>query len=204
MKKENVEKIMFPIGDLEKPQVRELAELLDIRVYAKKDSQEICFVEDGKLGDFLNELTKDRASSEGDIVTTDGEKIGRHRGISFYTIGQRKGLGISYPTPLYVIQIDGKKNQLIVGSNEKLFSKYLIANKINILGDFQLEDLESMELTAKTRSRDRFHKCKIKKLEDDKIKVDFLEEEVRAITPGQGVVFYDYTGEVVASGFIVK
>ena len=204
MKKENVLKLMFPIGELEKPQVRELAELLDIRVYAKKDSQEICFVEDGKLGEFLNELTDNKASHEGDIVTTDGKVIGKHRGISFYTIGQRKGLGISYPTPLYVIRIDGKANRLIVGSNEELFSTYLIANKINIFGSEKIKELEGMKLKAKTRSRDRFHLCKIKVLEDDKIKIDFTEEKVRAITPGQGVVLYNYTGEVVASGFIVK
>jgi len=204
MKKENVSKLMFPIGDLEKPQVRELAKLLKIRVYAKKDSQEICFVEDGKLSEFLNELTDNKATLEGDIVTTDGKVIGKHKGISFYTIGQRKGLGISYPTPLYVIRIDGKKNQIIVGSNEELFSSYLIANKINLFGCENIKDLESMELKAKTRSRDKFHLCKIKVLERDKIKIDFLEEKVRAITPGQGVVLYTPEGAVVASGFIVK
>ncbi len=204
MKKENIEKLMFPIGDLEKPQVRELAELLKIRVYAKKDSQEICFVEDGKLGEFLNELTDGKAACEGEIVTTDGKVIGRHKGISFYTIGQRKGLGISYPTPLYVVHIDGKKNRLIVGTNEELFSSYLIADKINLFGCEKIEDLKNMKLIAKTRSRDKFHSCSIKVLENDKIKVDFLEEKVRAVTPGQGVVFYSYDGKVMASGFIVK
>lgn len=204
MRKENIKKLMFPIGDLEKPQVRELAELLNIRVYAKKDSQEICFVEDGKLGEFLNELTDGKASSEGDIVTTDGKVIGKHRGISFYTVGQRKGLGISYPTPLYVIQIDGKNNRLIVGNNEELFSSYLIANKINLLGCETIEELKNMKLKAKTRSRDKFHPCTVKVLENDKIKIDFTEEKVRAITPGQGVVLYNYDGEVMASGFIVK
>lgn len=204
MRKENIKKLMFPIGNLEKPQVRELAELLNIRVYAKKDSQEICFVEDGKLGEFLNELTDGKATSEGEIVTTDGKIIGKHRGVSFYTIGQRKGLGISYPTPLYVIQIDSKKNRLIVGNNEDLFSSYLIANKINLLGCEMIEDLKSMKLKAKTRSRDKFHPCSVKVLENDKIKIDFTEEKVRAITPGQGVVLYNYDGEVMASGFIVK
>lgn len=204
MKKENIKKLMFPIGNLEKPKVRELAELLNIRVYAKKDSQEICFVEDGKLGDFLNELTDGKATCEGDIVTTDGKVIGKHRGVSFYTIGQRKGLGISFPTPLYIIQIDSKKNCLIVGNNEELFSSYLIANKINLLGCEKIEELKNMKLKAKTRSRDKFHSCTIKILENDKIKVNFTEEKVRAITPGQGVVLYSYDGEVVASGFIVK
>ncbi|OQY42104.1 MAG: tRNA 2-thiouridine(34) synthase MnmA [Fusobacteriia bacterium 4572_74] len=204
MRKENIKKLMFPIGDLEKPQVRELAELLNIRVYAKKDSQEICFVEDGKLGEFLNELTDGKATSEGEIVTTDGKIIGKHRGVSFYTIGQRKGLGISYPTPLYVIQIDSKKNRLIVGNNEELFSSYLIANKINLLGCENIEDLKDIKLKAKTRSRDKFHPCYVKVLENDKIKIDFTEDKVRATTPGQGVVLYDYDGKVIASGFIIK
>ena len=86
----------------------------------------------------------------------------------------------------------------------KLFSKYLIANKINLFSDEDIKSLEKMELKAKTRSRDKFHPCKIKVLEDDKIKVDFTEDKVRAITPGQGVVLYNHNGEVVASGFIVK
>ncbi|MCK5780833.1 MAG: tRNA 2-thiouridine(34) synthase MnmA [Psychrilyobacter sp.] len=204
MKKENILKLMFPIGDLEKPEVRELAELLKIRVYAKKDSQEICFVEDGKLGEFLNELTRNKATQEGNIITITGEIIGKHRGVSFYTIGQRKGLGISFPTPLYVIKIDGKKNELVVGDNDELFSSYLVANKINLTGCEGIKELENMELRAKTRSRDKFHKCVIKVLESDKIKVDFVDEKVRAITPGQGVVLYDKTGKVIASGFILK
>jgi len=204
MKKENIKKIMFPIGDLKKPQVRELAELLNIRVYAKKDSQEICFVEDGKLSEFLNELTDGKATCEGEIVTVEGEVIGKHRGVSFYTVGQRKGLGISFPTPLYVIEINSKKNRLIVGNNEKLFSSYLIANKINLLGCEKIEDLKDMKLKAKTRSRDKFHFCNVKVLENNKIKVDFTEEKVRAVTPGQGVVLYNYNGEVIASGFIIK
>ena len=204
MRKENIQKLMFPIGDLKKPQVRELAKLLNIRVYAKKDSQEICFVEDGKLSEFLNELTDGKASCEGDIITTDGKVIGKHRGISFYTIGQRKGLGISFPEPLYVVEIDSKKNCLIVGKNEELFSSYLIANKINLLGCEKIEELKNMKLKVKTRSRDKFHSCSVKILENDKIKVDFLEEKVRAVTPGQGVVLYNYDGEVIASGFIVK
>ncbi|MEI6857592.1 tRNA 2-thiouridine(34) synthase MnmA [Psychrilyobacter sp.] len=204
MKKENIKKLIFPIGDLEKPQVRELAENLGIRVYAKKESQEICFVEDGKLGEFLNELTDGKATREGEIVTTNGKVIGKHRGVSFYTIGQRKGLGISYPTPLYVVQIDSKKNCLVVGNNEELFSSYLIANNINFLGCEKIEDLKDMKLRVKTRSRDKFHPCTVKVLENDKIKVDFTEEKVRAITPGQGAVLYNYNGEVMASGFIVK
>ena len=93
--KENLKYLMFPIGDLEKPKVRELAEQLGVRVYAKKDSQEICFVEDGKLKEFLLENTKGRAGKKGNIVTTDGKVLGKHNGLAFYTIGQRKGLGIS-------------------------------------------------------------------------------------------------------------
>lgn len=203
MKKENLKYVMFPIGDLEKPKVRELAEFLGVRVYAKKDSQEICFVEDGKLKEFLLEKTSGRVAKKGNIVTTDGKVLGKHNGLSFYTIGQRKGLGIASEKPLYVIKLDSKTNSVIVGDNEMLFKEELLAKDINLISLKTLEELNGLVCWAKTRSRDKLHKCQLELLEDGNLKVKFIEDKVRAVTPGQGVVFYDEDKKVLGSGFII-
>lgn len=203
MKKENLKYVMFPIGDLEKSKVRELAEFLGIRVYAKKDSQEICFVEDGKLKEFLLEKTSGRVAKKGNIVTTDGKVLGKHNGLSFYTIGQRKGLGIASDKPLYVIKLDSKTNSVIVGDNEMLFKEELLAKDINLISLKTLEELNGLVCWAKTRSRDKLHKCQLELLEDGNLKVKFIEDKVRAVTPGQGVVFYDEDKKVLGSGFII-
>lgn len=203
MKKENLKYVMFPIGDLEKPKVRELAEFLGVRVYAKKDSQEICFVEDGKLKEFLLEKRSGRVAKKGNIVTTDGKVLGKHNGLSFYTIGQRKGLGIASDKPLYVIKLDSKTNSVIVGDNEMLFKEELLAKDINLISLKTLEELNGLVCWAKTRSRDKLHKCQLELLEDGNLKVKFIEDKVRAVTPGQGVVFYDEDKKVLGSGFII-
>lgn len=203
MKKESLKYVMFPIGDLEKPKVRELAEFLGVRVYAKKDSQEICFVEDGKLKEFLLEKTSGRVAKKGNIVTTDGKVLGKHNGLSFYTIGQRKGLGIASDKPLYVIKLDSKTNSVIVGDNEMLFKEELLAKDINLISLKTLEELNGLVCWAKTRSRDKLHKCQLELLEDGNLKVKFIEDKVRAVTPGQGVVFYDKDKKVLGSGFII-
>ena len=203
MNKDNLKYVMFPIGDLEKPKVRELAEQLGVRVYAKKDSQEICFVEDGKLKEFLLEQTRGKAGKKGNIVTTDGKILGKHNGLSFYTIGQRKGLGIAQEKPLYVVELDSKNNCVIVGDNELLFKDELLARDINLISVDKVEELDGKICWAKTRSRDRLHKCQLKLQENGNIKVKFIEEKVRAITPGQGVVFYDEEKKVLGSGFII-
>lgn len=204
IEKENLDYILFPLGNTEKEKVRELAKDLGVRVHDKKDSQEICFVEDGKLKEFLIEETNGKISKEGDIVDTTGKVLGKHNGLAFYTIGQRKGLGISSTSPLYVIELDKKNNRVIVGSNEELFKESLIASNINLYSVNSLGELDGVECLAKTRSRDKFHKCIIKVLNDEKIEVRFLDEKVRAITPGQGAVFYNEKGEVIASSFILR
>ena len=195
--------LKFPIGNLEKPKVRELAQLLGVRVYAKKDSQEICFVEDGKLKEFLMEMSNGKAGKPGNIIDVNGKVLGKHKGLSFYTIGQRKGLGIALESPLYVIELDSKRNCVIVGPNEMLFKNSLIAESVNLISVDNIEDLNGIECWAKTRSRDQLHKCKLEVLSSGNIKVNFIENQVRAVTPGQGVVFYDEDHKVLGSGFII-
>jgi len=202
-KKEYVKHLMFPVGDLEKPQVRALAKHLGVRVYAKRDSQEVCFVEDGKLKEFLIEMSEGRVNKPGDIVKKDGTVLGRHNGLAFHTIGQRKGLGISHPTPLYVIKLDSKKNRVVVGDDDDLFKSELVANQVNLLAFDDIKKLDGLKCQAKTRSRDTMHICEVELIKDDKIRVRFTEDKVRAITPGQGVVLYNSEGMVLASAFIM-
>ena len=203
IQKDRLNKIIFPVGDLEKSKLRELAEQLGVRVYSKKDSQEICFVDDGKLKEFLIENTKGKAEKTGNIVDKDGNILGRHKGFSFYTIGQRKGLGISSEEPLYVLAFDRETNNIIVGKNEDLFKDELIATRLNLFSVSSLEGLDNLECFAKTRSRDILHKCLLKK-DGDNFQVKFIDNKVRAITPGQGIVFYNDEGNVIAGGFIER
>ena len=196
IQKDRLNKIIFPVGDLEKSKLRKLAEQLGVRVYSKKDSQEICFVDDGKLKEFLIENTKGEAEKNGNI-------LGKHKGFSFYTIGQRKGLGISSEEPLYVLAFDRERNNIIVGKNEDLFKDELIATRLNLFSVSSLESLDNLECFAKTRSRDILHKCLLKK-DGDNFQVKFIDNKVRAITPGQGIVFYNDEGNVIAGGFIER
>ena len=204
IKKENLKKIIFPIGKLEKNEVRKLAEELGIRTYAKKDSQEICFVDDGKLTEFLIEKSKDKINVKGKIVDTNGKFLGFHKGIEFYTIGQRKGLGISSEAPLYVVKLDAKNNQIILGTNEELFTDKIIAKNFNLLYLNDWKQLEEKNYYIKVRSRDSLHLCKIKIIEEEKFEVQVLNDKVRAVTPGQGIVIYDEDSKIIASGIIVN
>jgi len=190
IQKDRLSKIIFPVGDLEKPKLRELAKQIGVRVYSKKDSQEICFVDDGKLKEFLIENTKGKAQKPGNIIDKNGKILGKHKGFSFYTIGQRKGLAF-----------DKDNNNIIVGENEDLFKDELTATRLNLFSVPSLESLDNLECFAKTRSRDILHKCVLKK-NGDNFQVKFIDNKVRAITPGQGIVFYNNDGNVIAGGFI--
>ncbi|WP_442878674.1 tRNA 2-thiouridine(34) synthase MnmA [Cetobacterium sp.] len=204
IKKENLKYIVFPIGKMEKPLVRELAKELGVRVYAKKDSQEICFVEDGKLKEFLIEKTKGRIEKKGNIVDMNGKVLGKHNGLAFYTIGQRKGLGIASANPLYVVALDKANNRVVVGDNDDLMKDRLIANQINLLLVNDIKELDGLECFAKARSRDKLHHCVVRVIDNDTIEIHFIGDSIRAVTPGQGAVLYTEDGKVIASSFIVK
>ena len=204
IKKENLKYIIFPIGKMEKPAVRELAKGLGVRVYAKRDSQEICFVEDGKLKEFLIDKTNGEIGNPGKIVDLNGKVLGKHNGLAFYTIGQRKGLGIASANPLYVIELDKKNNRVIVGDNDDLMRDTLVANQLNLFLVDDIKELDGMECFVKARSRDRLHPCKVKVVDKDTIEIEFTEDNIRAVTPGQGAVLYTEDGKVIASSFIIR
>lgn len=183
--KEKIEHIIFPLQNLkEKKDTRKIAEENGLEVAKKKDSQEICFIPNDDYKAFLESYI---TAKEGNIVLRSGKILGKHQGITNYTIGQRKGLGIAYKEPLYVLELDKEKNEVIVGKEEELYRKELYANELNWL-IFEKIDKE-IECYAKIRYRANPAKAKIIPIDNKKIKVEF-EEPQRAITKGQSVVFY--------------
>ncbi len=199
--REKVEYILFPLQDnVSKEDTRALAEEYGLEIANKKDSQEICFIKDNDYQRFLKENMQ-KQPQKGKIVLTTGEILGTHNGLINYTIGQRKGLGISYKEPLYVIKLDIQKNQVIVGTEPELYSNQLEAMNVNWIVDIENRLKEGLTCFAKIRYRAKEAKAKVIK-ENEKIKVIF-EEPQRAITQGQSVVFYDEDGIVLGGGKIV-
>lgn len=182
----------FPVGHLDKPAVREEAQRLGLRVAAKKDSQEICFVPSGEHSDFVGR----RASLPGGVIRDrEGRELGRHDGIHRFTIGQRKGLGLSTGIPLYVVDIDAEHAAVTVGPREALDEASLTASRVNwISGD---APPGAFRAHARIRYRHTEAAATITPLDDDRVRVVFDEPQT-AITPGQAVVFYD--GEYVVGG----
>ncbi len=222
--KEMLGKIIFPLGEFSsKDEVRKIARENNLKTASKPDSEDICFVPDGNYKRFLEE-NSDLKPIEGDIVTSKGEVLGKHQGLYRYTIGQRKGLGISYKVPLFVIGFNKAKNQVIVGEKEELFKKEFLVNEVNLLlvddegkilkahgdasknvGIYHADEPkgsleEGLEVDVKTRYSSNNAKAIIKR-EGKNIKV-ILDEPQRAITPGQSAVFY-YKDIVIGGGKIM-
>ena len=197
--KEKLNNVIFPLQDYtNKEDIRKIAKESGLEIAEKKDSQEICFVPENDYQKFLTSQ-KDFKIKSGNIILKNGQVIGKHHGLYKYTIGQRKGLGISYSEPLYVIGIDEKNNNIIVGKEEELYSNTLYANNVNWLVD--IDKTTPLECLAKIRYRAKEAEAKVY-FEEDKIKVIFKNNQ-RAITPGQSVVFYDKEGILLGGGKIL-
>ena len=194
---ENLKHIIFPLGDMVKPEVRKIAEKIGISTAEKKESQEVCFVNDDYKS-FVEKNSPPNKLKLGNIITKKGEIIGKHNGIHRYTIGQRKGLGISWKHPLYVIEIDAVNNNIIVGKNEDLYSLEVKARNLNWLNK---KPVKGQTVTAKVRYRQNSQKAKIIKIEDNLIKLKF-EEPQRAVTKGQALVLYSQDNELLGGGII--
>ena len=189
-----LEHIRFPLGSLSKAEARDIAAGQGFINAHKSDSQDICFIPDGDYVAFM-ERYRNRKYVPGDFVDMDGNVLGRHKGFVHYTIGQRKGLGIAAGHPLYVVDIRPETNTVVLGSNEDLFSKELIADRINLISVNKIDG--QMRVKAKIRYRHREQDATVTQLGEDRIKVVF-DEPQRAITKGQAVVLYD--GDVVVGG----
>lgn len=181
---EQLSRTLMPVGEYTKDQIRAMADEIGLLVAHKPDSQDICFVSDDDYASFIEEESNQKIP-EGNFVTPDGKILGRHKGIIHYTIGQRKGLGISAPKPYYVTEICPEENKVILGSNEDLFKTDLIADDFN-----WIEELAEDEVV---KARIRYHQAEkeatAKKNPDGTVAIHFLEPQ-RAITKGQAVVLY--------------
>lgn len=191
---EQLSHTLFPLGGLTKEQTREIAATHGFINADKHDSQDICFVKNGSYGDFIEDYTG-RKFPEGAFVTKDGKVLGQHKGIIRYTIGQRKGLGLALPAPMYVTSLDMEKNHVVLGPHEDLFSKELTAKDINLISVDNL--YTPTRVKAKVRYRQPEQWATATQIDEGTIKVVF-DQPQRAITRGQAVVLYD--GNVVVGG----
>ena len=200
---EQLSRTLFPLGEMCKPEVREQARQQGLRVLADKpDSQEICFVPGGDykafLDAYLNEQGERMPDLSGELVTEEGEVLGRHAGIHHFTIGQRKGLGVATGAPAYVVEIRGESREVVVGGAEALLSRTLRARGMNWISIAKLDG--PMRVEAKIRHRHAPAAATVESVGEDEVQVTF-DEPQRSITPGQAVVFYS-GDEVVGGGWI--
>ncbi len=195
---DQLKRTLFPLADLEKDEVREIAQNINARIAVKSDSQEICFVKKDDYITFIEEYTH-RKFPEGNYVDTNGNVIGRHKGIAKYTIGQRKGLDINLNKKAFVIDINAKTNEITLGDNEDLFDRGCIFNQVNFMGIENIDD--TLICQAKARYSQRPSNCVITKIDEDTYKCIF-EDKQRAITPGQALVFYNEDGVILGGGLI--
>ncbi len=206
---EQLSRTLFPLGGMTKPEVRELARQHGLVIADKPDSQEICFVPGGDYKSFLEAYLKEQGSRStgipgemisgkmlaGEMVTTDGKVIGEHAGVHKFTVGQRKGLGVATGSPLYVIQIKNDTRQVVVGKNEELYSRTLLARRVNLISTDEVR--EPMRVAVKIRHKHQPAPALLEAAGPHDVLVTF-DEPQRAITPGQAAVFYD--GDIVVGG----
>lgn len=198
IKQEQLAHMLFPLGTFTKAQVREFAEKHGLQNAHKRESQDICFVSGGKYTDFLRRYTG-HDYKQGDFVDLQGHKLGTHKGIVNYTIGQRKGLGIAYTEPLFVCSKNPKNNTVVLGTEGDLYSDTLTADNINFIS---IDNLKTpMRLKARTRYNSKEQDAVVEQTADDEIIVKF-DKPQRAISRGQAVVLYD--GDVVIGGGTIK
>lgn len=191
---EQLSRTLMPVGSYSKDQIRQMAKEIGLTVATKPDSQEICFVNDNDYARFLSE-NSDKKIVPGKFVDTKGNILGEHKGIIHYTVGQRKGLGITFGKPMFVVALDAENNRVVLGEGSEVFSDTLTASDLNFIS--MEKPVDGMRVNAKIRYSAKEAPATIKIIEDNKIKVMF-DEPQRAITPGQSVVFYD--GDAVVGG----
>ncbi len=184
---EQLKKTMMPVGQFTKDEIRKIAEDISLQVAHKPDSQDICFVPDGDYATFIDEQLEEPIQP-GDFVTVNGDVVGKHKGITHYTVGQRRGLGLSLGYPTFVIEIKPDENQVVIGTKEQSMSTIVRANRLNFM---TIEDIvEPIRIWAKIRYNHKGDWCTVEKVGADEILCTF-EQPQSAVTPGQAIVFYD-------------
>ncbi len=192
---EQLSRTLLPIGEYPKEEIRQMALEAGLPVAHKPDSQEICFVPDDDYAGFIERETDGQVPGPGNFVTADGTILGQHKGITHYTIGQRRGLDLPMGRRVFVTKIRPETNEVVVGDNEDIFTTRVHCDRVNFMSIEALN--EPMRVLAKIRYNHRGDFCQIRKLSDGSVVCEF-ESPVRAATPGQAVVFYD--GEYVLGG----
>lgn len=193
---------LFPLGELNKPEVRDIARSMDLAVASKGDSQEICFVPNGDYAAFMDAYLKEKGAAvertSGEIVTIEGRTLGRHEGVHHFTVGQRKGLGIATGEPLYVISTDPASQRVTVGGNDDLQCARFVAKQVNWISIAGLASGATVRAEVKIRNKHAAASATLCGTGDaERIEVRF-DDPQRAVTPGQGAVFY--SGEIVLGG----
>lgn len=204
MTQKQLERAVFPLGDLTKVQVREIAHELGLGTANKAESQEICFIPDGDYAGFVeryarSEIGQSALGEPGEITMANGSVLGEHQGLHRYTIGQRRGIGVSSPEPLYVVKIDVARNKLVVGSRGELLRRSFSATGVNWIS--VPPAVEPLRGRVRVRYRSAESPATITPIRDGEVRVEF-DEPQPAITPGQASVFYD--GDVVLGGGWIK
>jgi tRNA-specific 2-thiouridylase len=190
---EQLARTIFPLGDMEKTKVRDLAEGKNLINAAKPDSQDICFVQEGSYADFLEKVLK-YPSPPGDLIDSSGRILGRHRGLLHYTIGQRRALG-SFGQPMYVTELNRKRNTVQIGPAEELFTSEALVDEVNLITESEIK--RPVEATVKIRYNSPAAAALIKPGPGGKLWLKFKEPQ-KAVTPGQAAVFYQ--GDLVLGG----
>ena len=199
MTQEQLKHTLFPLGKMKKSEVRKIAGETGFVNAKKHDSQDICFVQDKKYYDFIEQYTG-KPYPEGDFVDLNGNILGRHEGIIRYTIGQRRGLGVSIANkPTFVLSVNPQQNTVTLGKEQDLYTKTLIAGNINLISEERLK--EPLRLKAKVRYRQAEQWAIVTQTDDDTLKIEF-EEPQRAVTKGQAVVLYNE--DIVVGGGIIQ
>ena len=198
LSQEQLSRVIFPLGNLKKTEVRELAASLSFENAHKKDSQDICFIPDGEYAKFI-ELYTGKTSPAGNYIDMNGKILGKHKGIINYTIGQRKGLGIALGEPMFVHSKSVANNTVTLCRNEDLFGKTIIATDINLISVDKIDS--PIKVLAKARYGQKASPATIEQIDNNTLRIEF-DQPVRAISAGQSVVFYD--GDVLVGGGIIK
>lgn len=199
---ESLSRTIFPLGNLNKTEVRKIAEEFGLKIASKPDSQEICFVADNNYERFLRERIPSVIENiQGGDIIYHGESVGKHKGIPFYTIGQRRGLGIAFGKPVYVKNINPKTNTIEIGDKEELLARDVTAGEVNYVSKSKLMPKEIV--FGKIRYSDKATPAEVIYADDNKIQVKFVEPK-NAVTPGQSLVLYDENGYLLAGGIIQR
>ena len=200
LSQEELSRTVMPLADYSKDEVRSVAEKIGLKVAAKPDSQEICFVPEGHYADFIIK-NMGVTPAEGDFVDETGKVLGRHKGIINYTVGQRKGLGIALGKPAYVKKICADKNEIVLGASDETGCRAIVCSSLNFLSIEEPSVGDSFEAFVKVRYRHPGIRATVEKTDADRVGIVF-SEPVRAAAPGQSAVFYDEDDCVIGGGII--